>query len=122
MIPLYNHLGKAVAYADDLCLAIYLPDGTLAAWLDNGLLYAPNGRYLGWIDQGWVLDRTGHPALFADNASGRPLRPAVQTPSVALWPRPTHRVPRPRTRAARPARRGRKPEWSVLSGPAFFQQ
>ncbi|RTQ45681.1 hypothetical protein EJV47_24665 [Hymenobacter gummosus] len=122
MIPLYDYSGAPVAYADDLCLAVYLPDGTLAAWFDNGLLYTPQGRYLGWVDNGWVLDRTGHPALFADNASGRPLRPPVQAPSAALWPRPVRRAVRPPAKAARPARRGRKPDWSALSGPGYFQQ
>ncbi|WP_139362213.1 4-fold beta flower protein [Hymenobacter sp. CRA2] len=122
MIPLYCQQGKAVAYADDACLALYLTDGTFAAWLDDGFLYAPDGRYLGWIHQGWVLDRSGRPALFADNASGRPVRPPVSAPSAGFWPRAPQRPQRVPIRGARPARRGRVAEWSPLTGLAFFHQ
>jgi hypothetical protein len=122
MIPLYDYAGAAIAYADDACQAIYLPDGRLAAWLDDGLLYTPDGRYLGWAQQGWILDPSGRAVLFADDARGLPAKPAVHPPAAALWPRP-HRLPkRPLRRAARPARRARIPEWSALSGPGFFRQ
>ncbi|RAK70091.1 4-fold beta flower protein [Hymenobacter edaphi] len=122
MIPLYSPAGTAVAFADDACRLLYFPDGRLAAWLDDGLLYAPSGRYLGWVHHGWILDRTGRAALFADNAAGKPARPAVTPPPPALWPRPGQCPRRQPTRSTRPARRGRIAEWSTHAGKAYFDQ
>ncbi|MCC3159053.1 hypothetical protein LJ737_17555 [Hymenobacter sp. 15J16-1T3B] len=122
MIPLYSPAGTAVAFADDACHLLYHPDGRVAAWLDDGLLYTPQGRYLGWVHHGWILDRSGRAALFAENAAGKPTRPAVSAPPPGFWPRPGQ-VPRRLTRRGnRPARRGRVAEWSEYAGANYFKQ
>lgn len=124
MIPLYTVAGEPVAYADDACQVIYDGKGTVVAWFEQELLYSAQGRYLGWVHQGWLYDRHGHPALFAENATGGPGRPTLLRQQPALPARTKlARLPQPLPRRQpRPARRSRTTEWSPVSGLAYFGQ
>ena len=115
-VTFYDHRGAPVAYAEDD--AIYLFNGRPVGWIGADSVCAYSGRFLGWYTNGSLWDRSGRPALFTEDASGGPARPARQARPArgARQARPARGA-----RQARTARPARSSAWSELSGERFFQ-
>jgi hypothetical protein len=72
---LYDHEGRAVAYADD-GVHIHFFDGRAVGYVKGAAIYAYGGAHLGWFLRGWIRDHHGDAVLFAEGTLGDgPVRP-----------------------------------------------
>lgn len=119
MRTLYDSSGKAHSYVDHDGKYIYTYSGQPIAYIKDDAVFGYNGRYLGWVRDGWFYDRQGHPAFFAEDATGGPVRPvrAVRPVRGVRSVRPVKSV-----REAKPAKPARSLSWSRLSSTSYFSQ
>lgn len=81
MEPIFDAAGETVGWlhADIVCGF----DGTATAFLLDGNIFNYEGRHLGQLDRGFFRDTAGDAVAFLSVATGGPLTPPTQVPSVA---------------------------------------
>lgn len=78
MIELFDRQGREAAFCRD-GHAVYLWDGTPAAYITGEAVHAYSGRLIGWTRDGWISDENGERLLFEFDAVGGPQKPERQS-------------------------------------------
>ena len=114
----YDRTGTPTCYLDD-DEHIYLWNGIPVGYLYEAKVYSFAGRQLGWFSDGWLYDRSNHPALFSEAATGGPIKPIRKIKPVKgiKKVRPIKSV-----RAVAIVRSVRSINWSDVSDFSYFEQ
>jgi len=117
-VEFFNRSGEAVCYVQD-GEHLYLWNGKPVGYIDSGRVFSFRGRVLGWMDNGWLYDRSNRPALFADGATGGPVKPARKVKPVkgVRGVRPVKGV-----RQVVHVRAVKSNSWSSYSDATYFSQ
>jgi hypothetical protein len=73
-LDFYDGRGNPFAYSDD-GETIYTFGGEPIAFLNGDSVYSFSGAHLGFFENGQIWDHSGGVVLFADGASGGPMKP-----------------------------------------------
>lgn len=113
----FDHRGVPVAYTDD-GEHIYTLRGKPVAYLHGDSVYGYSGTHLGWFENGLIRDHDGQVVLFTPGSSDGPVKPIRSMVSLKgiKGIRPIKGV-----RQTKPLKPIKSPNWSLLSGDAFFQ-
>ena len=76
-LDLYDRHGAAVAYSDD-GTHFFSYAGEPIAYLAGESVYSFTGAHLGTFRGGWLRDHDGAAVLFAEGATGGPVKPIRQ--------------------------------------------
>jgi hypothetical protein len=84
MEPIYNHLGRTIAWLKNNTIYDTIPRPR--AFIRQRVIYTYEGRYIGQFEHGFFRDKQGHAVAFMQGASGGPIPPVTEVSPVPPIP------------------------------------